>query len=466
MVSGPDTGRSGHCRSVVSWRSGAVPERAGRKMDGGNEGGRIEDVRLRRCDLNWRASGLREVDMVHYAWIIAFTGTLVLILSHGFGRMSYSVILGSMKEGLSLSYTQVGLIGTGNFIGYVCLAVTGGFLASRFGTRKVLSISLAVMGVSLFLTGLSDSFGFAFFMRLITGMGNGGSYIPMMALPAAWFAAKNRGLATGIVVLGIGLGLFITGVTIPYLIGIYGHEGWRYAWWIMGIVVFAGSFACYGLLRDRPSEKGLAMYGGAEEPKKEPALTLLSAWKDVVGEKEIWKLGSVYFMYGFAYIIYLTFIIAYLSKEAGLTPGAAGRVFAVLGFCAIFCGVLWGWISDVAGRRTATLFAYLALALSAILAVIWRAPTGYYVSAVLFGLTAFSIPAIMAAAVGDVVGGRLAPAGLGFITIFFGVGQVLGPAVAGWLRDATGTFTHSFILAACIALLGALSSLILRKKST
>ncbi|MCX8110411.1 MAG: MFS transporter, partial [Syntrophorhabdaceae bacterium] len=143
--------------------------------------------------------------MFHYAWVIAFTGTLVLILSHGFGRMSYSLILGSMKEGLSLSYTQIGLIGTGNFIGYLCLAVIGGFLASRFGTRRVLFISLLVMGVSLFLTGTSNSFIFAFLMRLITGMGNAGSYVPMMALPAAWFVANKRGLATGIVTLGLSL---------------------------------------------------------------------------------------------------------------------------------------------------------------------------------------------------------------------------------------------------------------------
>jgi len=91
-----------------------------------------------------------------------------------------------MKESLSLTYNQVGLIGTGNFIGYLCLAVLGGFLAALFGARKIIFISLMVMGICLFLTGLSESFGFAFAMRLITGMGNEGSYIPVIALPAAW----------------------------------------------------------------------------------------------------------------------------------------------------------------------------------------------------------------------------------------------------------------------------------------
>src|SRR4030042_4363289 len=102
--------------------------------------------------------------MIHYAWIIAFTGTLVTILAHGFGRMSYSVILPSMKDGLALNYTQIGSIATGNFIGYLSLAIIGGFLAARFGIRKVVFLSLLVMGVSLFLTGLAHSFLFAFIM--------------------------------------------------------------------------------------------------------------------------------------------------------------------------------------------------------------------------------------------------------------------------------------------------------------
>ena len=116
---------------------------------------------------------------MHYAWTIAVTGMLVTILAHGFGRMSYSVILPSMKDGLMLSYAQVGTIATGNFIGYLCLAITGGFLAARFGVRKVVFISLLIIGVSLFLTGFADSFMYAFFARLVSGLGNGGSYVPL-----------------------------------------------------------------------------------------------------------------------------------------------------------------------------------------------------------------------------------------------------------------------------------------------
>lgn len=401
---------------------------------------------------------------VHYAWVIAFTGALVTILAHGFGRMSYSVILPSMKDGLALNYTQLGSIATGNFIGYLCLAIIGGFLAARFGVRRVVSISLLLIGVSLFLTGFTNSFVYAFFMRLITGTANGASYVPIMALPAAWFVMKKRGLATGIVSGGIGIGLFFSGIVLPPIIAAFGKEGWRYAWFLLGITVFLLAFVCYALLRNHPEEKGLSIYGGEEEQKGGPKVTLFSAFKDVVVEPEIWKLGFVYFMYGFSYVIYLTFFVAYLTKEMGVPPVAAGRIFAVLGILSIFCGVIYGWISDVLGRRYGSVIAYLSLALAYIILAYWKDYTGFYASAIVFGIAAFSIPTIMAAASGDAVGGRLAPAGLGFITLFFGIGQALGPAVGGYIKDSTGTFTYAFILSAAVSFVGALGSLILRKK--
>jgi MFS family permease len=399
---------------------------------------------------------------IHYAWIVAFTGMLVTILAHGFGRMSYSLILPSMKDGLSLNYTELGSIAMGNFIGYLCLAIVGGFLAARFGVRRVVFISLLVIGISLFLTGFSNSFVFAFFTRLFAGAGNGGSYVPIMALPAAWFVMRKRGLATGIVSGGIGFGLFLSGIILPPIISAFGRDGWRYAWFFMGIVVFVLAF----VLRNNPKEKGLpSLYGGVEEQKGGPKVTLFSAWKDIVAEREVWKLGSVYFMYGFSYIIYLTFFIAYLTKEMGLAAVYAGRIFSVLGVFSIFCGVVWGGISDVLGRRSGSMLAYISLAISYLIFAFWKTESGFWVSAVLFGISAFSIPTIMAAAAGDAVGGRLAPAGLGFITLFFGIGQAFGPVAGGWIKDVTGSFTNAFVLSAVVSFVGAAGSLVLKKRT-
>jgi MFS family permease len=171
---------------------------------------------------------------LHYGWVVIFMGLLTTIAAHGFGRMSYTIILPAMKDGLQFNYTQLGLLGTGNFIGYLTMAIIGGFLAARFGTRIVITLALVLMGVTMVLTGLAQSFGFAFAMRLLTGLGNGAAFVPAMALGSAWFATKKRGFATGIVSAGIGAGTLISGLVVPPILTSFAQNGWRFSWYILG----------------------------------------------------------------------------------------------------------------------------------------------------------------------------------------------------------------------------------------
>ena len=82
---------------------------------------------------------------LHYGWVVIYMGLLTTIAAHGFGRMSYTVILPAMKNGLGFSNYYMGLLGTGNFIGYLAMAIIGGFLAARFGTRIVITAALILM---------------------------------------------------------------------------------------------------------------------------------------------------------------------------------------------------------------------------------------------------------------------------------------------------------------------------------
>jgi MFS family permease len=97
---------------------------------------------------------------------------------------------------------------------------------------------------------------------------------------------------------------------------------------------------------------------------------------------------------------------------------------------------------------------------------LWPIPPGFTISAILYGLTAWSLPAIIAATCGDVLGPKLAAAAFGFTTIFLGIGQILGPSVAGGLADSTGSFSPAFLLAGGVALLGAIGTSLLRPAST
>jgi MFS family permease len=86
-----------------------------------------------------------------------------------------------------------------------------------------------------------------------------------------------------------------------------------------------------------------------------------------------------------------------------------------------------------------------------------------YVSIGLFGISAWAIPSIMAAAVGDYMGAEHAARAFGLITLFFGVGQILGPAVAGLAADAAGTFAVSFAMAAALAAVAIVLAAFLRR---
>jgi len=407
-------------------------------------------------------------EKLHYGWVVIFMGLLTTIAAHGFGRMSYTIILPAMKDGLHFNYTQLGLLGTGNFIGYLTMAIIGGFLAARFGTRIVITSALILMGITMILTGLAQSFGFAFTMRLLTGLGNGASYVPAMALGSAWFTMKNRGFATGIVSAGIGTGTLISGLVVPPILAAFGQNGWRFSWYILGGTVLVISGIVFGFVRSRPEEKGLQQVG-AEETKAAPAASSNTSkaaslqWTSVIKKGAVWHLGVVYFFYGLSYIIYMVFFAAYLVQEMGFTPEAAGGLWALVGGLSIFCGVIWGSISDRLGRSKGAALAYLALGISYIIYALIRVKFGFYLSAVVFGLTAWSIPTIMAAAAGDFVGPRLAPAGLGFITLFFGIGQALGPVLGGYLADLTKSFTLPFLVAGGISFIGMVLSLYLKK---
>jgi sugar phosphate permease len=406
---------------------------------------------------------------LHYGWIVIFMGLLTTIAAHGFGRMSYTIILPAMKDGLHLNYTQLGLLGTGNFVGYLTMAIIGGFLAARFGTRIVITLALILMGTTMIFTGLANAFGFAFIMRFLTGLGNGASYVPAMALGSAWFAVKNRGFATGIVSAGIGAGTLISGLVVPPILTAAAQDGWRLSWYILGSAVVLISGIIYVFVRSRPEEKGLHQVGAEQIEVASVASSSAGKnapshqWIHVIKMRSIWYLGFVYFFYGLSYIIYMVFFAAYLVKEIGFTQEAAGGLWALVGGLSIFCGVIWGGISDRLGRSKGSALAYLVLGLSYIIFAVIKVKIGFYLSPILFGLTAWSIPTIMAAAAGDFVGPRLAPAGLGFITLFFGIGQALGPALGGYLADTTQSFTVPFLTAGAISLVGMISSLFLKK---
>ena len=392
----------------------------------------------------------------HYGYVVLALIVLTTFGSLGLGRHGYTSVLPAMQESLKLTNTQTGELQSWNLVGYLLTVVFAGVLAARFGPRLVISVSLLVTGTALMLTGWIPTFDGARLGRFLAGVGGAGGNVPAMALVAAWFGARRRGLAAGAAVGGSSLGLMVTGPLIPALLHQYGAEGWRVSWYVLGAMALVVFVLCALFLCNRPEDRGLAPLGEseAEAALRAPGERASSLqWSLVYRSRVLWHLAAVYFAFGFSYVIYSTFFIRHLVKDGGFTKAEAGLLWLKVGVVSVISGFIWGSVSDRWGRRLALLCvfglqgtAFLIFGLSRELPVI-------YLSAGLFAITAWSIPALMAALCGDLFGGRLAPAALGLMTIVFGLGQALGPYLAGRIADATQSFSLAFVTAGTVALI-------------
>jgi len=403
---------------------------------------------------------------LHYGIVVLALIVLAVFCALGLARFGYTSILPAMQQGLGLTDTQTGQLQSLNLFGYLLAVIPAGLLASRLGPRIVIAVSLALVSAAMLLTGLVPSFTAACAGRFLAGIGGAGANIPAMGLVSAWFGARRRGLASGIGVTGSSLALIVTGPLVPVIIAAGGPAGWRLSWYALGALGLAACGLCAVFLRNRPEEKGRAPFGETVEGKARRSADPLSArfsWSSVYRSGLLWQLAFIYCAFGFSYIIYSTFFIAHLVRDAAFTAAGAGMLWMQVGIVSLPSGLIWGSISDRFGRRIVLICVFALQALSFCLFGLSCAPWAIYVSALLFALTAWSIPALMAATAGDTFGPRLAPAALGLMTIIFGIGQVLGPYCAGVLAHTTGTFSGAFVIAGAVALLiGAGGSFTLR----
>ncbi|MCZ7664762.1 MAG: MFS transporter [Thermoleophilia bacterium] len=308
----------------------------------------------------------------HWGWAVLVMGALVTFGSLGLGRFGYTMVLPSMQKGLELDNAQAGALATTGLVGYMVLAVGGGLLASRYGPRIVISVGLLATGAGMLLTAAAGGFLSAAVFQLVTGMGTGASNVPVMGLLAAWFSARRRGLASGIAVSGISVGLIVVGALAPRIVAAYDPDGWRAAWLVLGAMSTALAVLSFLLLRNRPADIGLEPLGsvkrlepvgsvkpGMPDPGGEASAQVRTrgaasavakpggrlAWGAVYRAPAVWHLGLVYVAFGFSYVIYTTFFTKHLISEGGYTQAQAGTLFMVMGWASLACGVIWGSIS-------------------------------------------------------------------------------------------------------------------------
>ena len=391
---------------------------------------------------------------VHYGWVIVMVGTLTIFACLGLARFAFGMLLPAMSDALAMSYDEMGFLGTGNFAGYLGAVAAAPLLLRRFRPRQMIAGGLLLIAACMFGIALGGSYPRILFLYTLVGIGSGFANIPVMVLVSYWFRSEKRGRAAGLIVVGSGFAIIFSGFAIPFLNAMFPQDGWRIGWVVLATIVLLVALIAAWLIRNDPAEKGLSPVGQSQELEYDP-----SAGRGHYSPVRILThLGGLYFIFGATYVIYGTFIVTTMVEEYAYAEASAGMFWSWVGFFSLFSGTLFGLLSDRIGRKRGLMAVYAVQTLAYLLAGSRLGPMALFGSVVFYGVAVFAIPAIMAAAVGDYLGKARAAAAFSIITFCFAIGQTIGPALAGMVAEATGSFTTSYLTSAvltCIAVVWA-----------
>ncbi|WP_428908059.1 MFS transporter [Niallia sp. Krafla_26] len=397
---------------------------------------------------------------IHRGWFILVITVLNGFACLGLARFSFGVILPFMIEGLSLSYSEAGLIASALFFGYLASAFFVGRFIQAYKEKKVIIFSLLLTAVGMFLSVISYHFWLAYIACFIMGLGSGAGNITSVGLVGKWFAVSHRGRALGITNSGSGLGMIFSGFIVPILM-VWNIDGWRMSWLVLALCVLLILLINVFFLIDDPSTIRLKPVGKEIPPDKVKG-NKASVIESIYCNKSILLIGLTYFAWGFSYLIFSTFFVDFLMIDAKLEMNLAGTFFAIAGIVSVVSGFIWGRLSDRIGRMLTLFFVYLTQTFILLLFAITSHPALLMIETIIYALTLWAVPTVIVAAVSDIVIPLKSPMAIGYITLFFGIGQWLSPMITGSLVEHF-SYTIAFYLSAVVCGLGSIGCIYLHR---
>ncbi|TCN43124.1 putative MFS family arabinose efflux permease [Kribbella orskensis] len=327
----------------------------------------------------------------------------------GFARFAYGLVVPAMRDQLGWSLADAGLQTTANGVGYLLGAIVVAMVIRRLGAARSFQLGMVVTTLALAATATTSSQLLQMFLRATAGL-SGALVFVAGTVVAARLADRS---ALTVYFGGAGLGVALSGFVLPLLLD-GNPDRWPTAW----LLLAAGS-----LLATIISWSAVSSVPPTPDAKAKLG--------------RLWPVGVAYVLFGAGYIVYITFLTAYLKTEHSNAYEVAAT-WTLIGAAAIAGPILWTrplttWRY---ARAMATLLALQAIA--AVLPLLRHSRTTVLISAAIVGLTFLNVPASVAALVRRTVPQHEWTAVIGTLTVLFAAGQTVGPGPAGWLADHFG----------------------------
>ncbi|WP_113448856.1 YbfB/YjiJ family MFS transporter [Rhizobium cremeum] len=367
----------------------------------------------------------------------ALSGALAMAAAMGFGRFSFTPILPGMVTDLGLSSGEAGLIAAANFAGYLIGAILAGhgWAAGRERGAGLFALTVSTLLLAA-MAGVETVWAFCL-LRFLAGLASAFAMIFITSVVLGHAARAGSEAVQSAHFGGVGLGIALSSLTVALVafFGPFGIASWRVDWLAGAGISFIALVIVLALLPPAPKFE--------VTPSPEPAL--------------VWKLPLVlltvsYGLFGFGYVVTATFVVT-MARMSDAGPMVEFLTWFLAGCTAVVSLFAWRPVMIRIGLRGVYVVSLLIEAAGVLGSVLLPSPLAPIVGGLMLGAT-FMINTAYALRIGR----QLAPASqrraLAFLTAAFGVGQILGPLVAGQLAEWTGSFSAGTV-AAAIALLAA-----------
>ena len=367
---------------------------------------------------------------------IALGGALALAAAMGIGRFIYTPILPFMAEALDLGKTEAGLIASANFLGYLvgALAAAGSLLGGD--PRRWFLGALAASTLTTAAMAWTGSFALFVALRFTGGLASAFVLVFSSSLILERLAAAGRGSLSGLHFAGVGTGIAVSSA----LVFAFGRApgDWP-ALWLAGSAFSLFCLACAFFLVPPVAPKADRV-ASAGKGRFAPDAALI-------------RLAIAYALFGFGYVITATFIST-IVRESATIGHLEPLVWLTVGLAAIPSVMVWNMAGRALGNARAYALACLVQAVGVALSVMTGGGLAVLLAAAMLGGTFMGLTAL-----GLVEARRLAPEtprrAIALMTAAFGVGQMVGPFVAGLGYDFTGSFAAPSLLAALALVIAA-----------
>jgi ACS family glucarate transporter-like MFS transporter len=295
----------------------------------------------------------------HIRWKLIFCLFVLSAVAY-LDRVNLSIASAKLAEEFSISNVRLGFVFSVFLLGYALFQMPAGWLADRFGPRRVLTAGVLWWGVFSALTAtishnISNAVLILIVLRFSLGAGEAIMYPASNQFVARWIPTQERGRANGIIFAGVGIGAGLTPPLISYTMLRY---GWRSSFLLSALIGLAAGAVWFFIARDTPdghpsvspSELALIQAGIPKSTiVKSPGDS--SSWVAILSSHSVWMLSLAYFCFGYVAWIFFSWFFLYLAKVRGLDLKSSA-FYATLPFLAMaVCSPLGGALGDLLTNR-------------------------------------------------------------------------------------------------------------------